>query len=57
MPTPTENALYLGDGVYVDYNGYALILTTTDGSGTTNVITLEPEVYQELAAYAERFLK
>jgi len=43
--------LYLGDGVYVDFDGYALVLTTEDGMGTTNRIVLEDEVYAGLLDY------
>jgi len=42
---------YLGDGVYVDFDGFALVLTTENGIETTNTIVLEPEVYSALLAY------
>lgn len=42
---------YLGDAVYVDYDGYDLILTTEDGLSTTNRIVLEPNVYRALLDY------
>jgi len=45
---------YLGDGAYVDFDGYALILTTENGLAITNRIVLEPEVYAALLAYVER---
>jgi len=45
---------YLGDGAYIDFDGYALILTTEDGIDETNRIVLEPEVYAALVAYVER---
>ncbi len=45
---------YLGDGAYVDYDGYALVLTTEDGIRATNRIVLEPEVYHALVAYVAR---
>jgi hypothetical protein len=44
---------YLGDGVYVDWNGYALILTTENGIRTTNCIELEADVYTHLTRYVE----
>ncbi len=48
---------YLGDGVYVDCDGYALILTTEDGIRETNRIVLEPEVWAALADYVARLTK
>jgi hypothetical protein len=47
---------YLGDGVYVDFDGYALVLTTEDGIKETNRIVLEPSVYNSLKDYAEDLL-
>jgi len=44
---------YLGDGVYVEFDGYGLVLTTEDGV-TANRIVLESEVYQALVDYVER---
>ena len=42
---------YIGDGVYVDFDGYALVLTTEDGISVTNRIVLEPEVYSGLKGF------
>lgn len=42
---------YIGDGVCVEFDGYAFVLTTEDGS-VTNTIVLEPDVYQSLVDYA-----
>lgn len=50
-PRPTKR--YLGDGVYVDHDGYGLVLTTENGLGETNRIVLEPEVYEALRQYVE----
>lgn len=44
---------YLGDAVYADFNGYHVILTTTDGISVTNRIYLEPSV---VAAF-DRYIK
>ena len=44
---------YLGDGAYVDFDGYNLILTTADGVRDTNIIVLEPEVYAALVQYVD----
>jgi len=45
---------YLGDAVYVDFDGFALWLTTEDGLRETNRICLEPEVYRALTEYVAR---
>ncbi len=47
-----SNKRYLGDGVYVDYDGINYILTTEDGISVTNRIVLEPLVYLALITYA-----
>lgn len=41
-----ESKLYLGDGVYAEFDGYAIVLTTENGIATTNRIVLEPEVFR-----------
>jgi hypothetical protein len=48
---------YLGDGVYVDFDGFALTLTTENGIVATNTIVLEPEVFEALSRYVERLRK
>ena len=42
---------YLGDGVYIDFDGFALVLTTEDGISVTNRIVLEEEVYAGIGAF------
>ncbi len=44
---------YLGDGAYVEFDGFALVLTTEDGVSVTNRIVLEPQVYDALRRYVE----
>jgi ribosomal protein L14 len=39
---------YVGDGVYIDFDGFSIVLTTEDGRSVTNRIVLEPEVYREV---------
>ena len=48
------NKQYLGDGVYVSFDGYGLWLTTENGIETTNRIYLEPSVYANLRDYVNR---
>ena len=45
---------YLGDSVYVDYDGYYLILTTENGIKESNRILLEPKVFEALKNYVDR---
>ncbi|UCG53606.1 MAG: hypothetical protein JSW58_08615 [Candidatus Latescibacterota bacterium] len=45
---------YLGDGVYADYDGYHIVLTTENGITTTNTIALEPPVMEALKRYEKR---
>lgn len=42
---------YLGDGAYVDYDGYSLVLTAENGIEVTDEVVLEPVVYQQLLVY------
>ena len=48
------NKEYLGDGAYVSFDGYSLIVTAEDGIRATNTIVLEPEVFVMLLRYAQR---
>ena len=48
----TSRKQYLGDGVYADFDGYALVLTTSDGVSDTNEVVLEPSVMEALLRYA-----
>jgi hypothetical protein len=48
---------YIGDAVYVDFDGYMLVLTTENGIGVANTICLEPNVWVQLLAYVERLEK
>ena len=45
---------YLGDGLYVDYDGYQLVLTAEDGISITNRVFLEPQVWEALKVYVAR---
>ena len=56
MTEPTGLKDYLGDGVYIDYDGYSIILTTEDGVSVQNRIFMEPQVMQAFQRYIERIL-
>jgi hypothetical protein len=45
---------YLGDGVYAEDDGFALILTTENGISVQNTITLEPQVIEALEQYCKK---
>lgn len=51
--------MYLGDSVYVEHDGFALILTTNNGysDDPRNTIILEPDVYTTLTNYVKRLNK
>jgi hypothetical protein len=44
---------YLGDAVYLEWDGYLLTLTTSDGSRDTNTIHMEPDVQVNLVKFIE----
>lgn len=48
--------LYLGDSVYAEWNGYAIVLTTENGyeDDPRNRIVLEPEVLSALNLFVDR---
>ena len=49
MPEKT----YLGDAVYVEFDGYCFKLTTENGVRATNTIYLEPGPLKSLQRYVE----
>lgn len=42
---------YLGDSVYINWDGFLVVLTTENGDSPLNVIMLEPEVIEKLENY------
>lgn len=46
--------IYLGDSVYAEFDGYAIVLTTENGFGPSNTIVLEPSVLVALDNYKKR---
>lgn len=45
---------YLGEGAYVEFDGYSYVLTTENGISVTNTIVLGPIEYEALVAFVER---
>lgn len=45
--------VYLGDGVYVTFDGWHIVLTTENGISITNTIFLEPKVIEALLVYMQ----
>lgn len=50
---PSTQEAYLGDGLYVSFDGYQLCLRTERDNGN-HYIYLEPQVYDVLTQYAKR---
>jgi hypothetical protein len=48
--------VYLGDAVYIDHDGYNVILTTENGYEATNTIVLEPAVLESLLSYVKQLV-
>lgn len=46
-----ESKRYLGDSVYVDFDGYHIVLTTENGYGPSNTIYLDADVVDALQKY------
>lgn len=45
---------YLGDGVYAEYDGHHIVLTTENDRWPSNIIALEGSVYEALMRYVAR---
>lgn len=54
-----ETKTYIGDSVYIHFDGYHFILETRNGLPTdpTNTIALEPEIIKSLLMYREQVYK
>ncbi len=47
--------VYIGDGVYVTYDGFCVTLTTENGISIQNTIVLEPVVIESLVRFLEKY--
>ena len=46
--------MYLGDAVYASFDGFYIMLRTSNGISTTNEIALEPGVLDNLNTFREQ---
>jgi hypothetical protein len=44
---------YIGDGAFVEFDGFAVVLSTEDGEQTTNRIVLEPDTLNSLLEWLQ----
>ena len=51
---PPAGRVYLGDGVYADFDGYQVWIWTSNGIRESERIALEPSVIRNLLDYAKR---
>lgn len=56
QPRNENQKEYIGDGVYVQNDGFMIILTTENGVSVTNTICLEPAVYNSLVNYVNKLV-
>ena len=54
MNKPIIEKDYIGDGVYVDFDGYHIVLTAENGVYATDTIALEPPVFEALLRFNAR---
>lgn len=50
----TNNKTYLGDAVYVEHDGYHIILTVENGIEVTSRIYIDAEVLENLENYIKK---
>ena len=49
-----QNEDYLGDGVYVEYDGFGIMAKSNDHLNPTDTVYFEPWVLQAFIRFAER---
>lgn len=54
--TPLNRRVYLGDGVYVHWNGFHVMLETSDGYSATNSIALELSVLRAFLHWVHTYI-
>ncbi len=51
-----EKKVYIGDAVYANFDGFAIILTTEDGIRETNRVVIEPREWAKLRTHADGWI-
>ena len=51
------NKIYIGDGVYAEYDSYQIKLTSENGIEVLDTIYLEPRTFENLIEYNESIKK
>jgi len=51
---PPSPRLYLGDGLFAEFDGYQIWLVASNGAEDTARVALEPAVYDTLRRYAKQ---
>lgn len=46
---------YIGDGVYVEFDSFYIVLTTSNGIEDTNTIYLEPPVLKNFNEFCKKW--
>lgn len=49
-----KTQVYLGDGLYAEFDGYQLILKANSYEYPTDTVYLEPQVYENLLKFVEQ---
>jgi hypothetical protein len=57
MNSDSIGKAYLGDGVYINFDGYSYVLTAENGIEATDTIYLEPIAIDNLNRYVRNVVK
>ena len=52
-----RKAVYLGDGLYAEFDGYQICLYASNGVYATNTVYLDPKVLESFLRYVEDLKK
>ena len=51
---PSDDSTYLGDGLFVDFDGYYVELYASNGVRSTNTVFLDPSVLNAFLSYVKQ---